>query len=127
MVVALLEYGVCNWLMRIEAKAAAVHAKAAASVGSQQEKRQLLEVVAKPAGAMHEASSSTHAQATASQARVLAQGRLTRLAPAEKRKHQRERRMSLGLDATLHFEASIEVFKAQGTTDDLVRPENVRG
>ena len=67
------------------------------------------------------------AQATASQARVLAQGRLTRLTPAEKRKHQRERRMSLGLDATLHFEASIEVFKAQGTTDDLVRPENVRG
>ena len=57
-----------------------------------------------------------HSQATASQARVLAQGRVLSTSPAEKRSHQGERKLAYGLDATLHFEASIEVFKAQGTT-----------
>uniref|UniRef100_A0A7S2NKX9 Uncharacterized protein n=1 Tax=Haptolina brevifila TaxID=156173 RepID=A0A7S2NKX9_9EUKA len=65
-----------------------------------------------------------HAQATASQARVHASGRMLDSSPAEKRSHQGERNIAYGLDATLGFEASLEVFKAHGKTDDLIRPEN---
>jgi len=65
-----------------------------------------------------------HAEATAYQARVLEEGRMVDSLPAEKRSQKGARQLAHGLDATLGFEAALDLFKARGRIDDLIRPEN---
>jgi len=65
-----------------------------------------------------------HKQATVLQAQVLTAGRAAEVVAGEKKGHRRNRRITLGLDATLSYEAQLQLFQEQGTTDDLLRPEN---
>lgn len=66
-----------------------------------------------------------HADATAVQARFLAEDRIdVGNTQAATKSMRRNRRLSCGMEAGLAFEALTKVFASQGTTDDMVRPEN---
>jgi len=67
---------------------------------------------------------AAHAEATENQVMILAQGRVSSSVAAERRGDRRSRRMSVGLDAMIAAEATVELFKAKGTFDDAFRPEN---